>query len=98
MKKINNLNRDDCGAVGSNAKQSLLEKAIREFDDKDFEKFVWQNYLLKEEEFLQYDVNCQSQLISVYQRCYGSKNKKKSSWFPSLFSTNTEVDEPRDLK
>ncbi len=49
---------DESTALGCQTKESVIYKAIREFNDRDFDKFVWNHYMLRDSEFIQYDINC----------------------------------------
>ena len=59
---------DACRATGKTAKQSYLAKAVIRFKSKEFEKHIWDKYLHREDDFMQYDLNCQSQLVAIYMR------------------------------
>ena len=59
---------DPCRATGKTAKQSYLAKAVVRFNSKEFEKHIWDWYIQRDDDFLQYDLNCQSQMVSIYLR------------------------------
>lgn len=66
FERIKTSRLDECGAYGRGARESLMEKAIRKFKNRDFEKFIWKHYMLRDSDFIQYDINCQSQLLAMY--------------------------------
>ena len=59
---------DACISTGKTTKQSYLAKAVVRFKSKEFEKHIWDKYLHREDDFMQYDLNCQSQLVAIYMR------------------------------
>ena len=53
--------------MADKAKQTIVTLAVCFFKSEDFQNYIWENdYIIREEDFLQYDLNCQSQLLALY--------------------------------